>query len=157
MLYSMGAVLHFRICKGCVVHHSHSHLHSCDNGGHSHTADSRRNILLDDALLPVSVASSNGYQPLLSDGPSDVELLVNGEDNDRQPLQYEVQHEHRTTNVNIRAAMIHVIGDLIQSVGVFTAAIIILIKVCYSYCDTRFRNRHHKSTPFSVPVSCAIV
>ena len=133
MLYSMGAVLHFRICKGCVVHHSHSHSHSGDNGGHSHAADGRHSILSDDELLPVSVASSNGYRPLLSDGPSDVELLVNGEDGDRQPLQCEVQREHRTTNVNIRAAMVHVIGDLIQSVGVFTAAIVVLIKVCYGY------------------------
>jgi len=133
-LYRMGAVLHFRICKGCVVQHSHSHSHSCDNGGHahSHTTNGGHSISSDDELLPVSAASSNGYRPLLSDGPSDVELLVNGEDGDRQPLQCEVQHEHRTTNVNIRAAMVHVIGDLIQSVGVFTAAIIVLIKVCYN-------------------------
>ena len=32
-------------------------------------------------------------------------------------------------NINVRAAMIHVIGDLIQSIGVFIAAVIIKVKV----------------------------
>ena len=39
-----------------------------------------------------------------------------------------------TSNINIRAAAIHVIGDFIQSLGVLIAAIIIRIKVlniCY--------------------------
>lgn len=37
---------------------------------------------------------------------------------------------HEDKNLNLRAAMIHVIGDLVQSIGVFLAAV--LIKVCVS-------------------------
>ena len=32
-------------------------------------------------------------------------------------------------NVNVRAAFIHVLGDLLQSIGVFVAALIIYFKV----------------------------
>jgi zinc transporter 2 len=35
-----------------------------------------------------------------------------------------------TKNINVKAAMIHVIGDFVQSVGVLFAAILIKIKVC---------------------------
>ena len=41
-----------------------------------------------------------------------------------------VAHSHKhKKNVNVRAAFIHVIGDLIQSAGVFLAAVIIKFKV----------------------------
>lgn len=36
---------------------------------------------------------------------------------------------HDRKNINVRAAFIHVIGDFIQSVGVFIAALIIYFKV----------------------------
>ena len=39
------------------------------------------------------------------------------------------QSEHRGRNINVRAAFVHVIGDLVQSIGVLCAAIIIKIKV----------------------------
>lgn len=37
--------------------------------------------------------------------------------------------EHEKTNINVRAAYIHVIGDFIQSFGVLIAAIIIFFNV----------------------------
>ena len=130
----MGAVLHCRVCKGCLIQHSHSHLHSHGGGAHSHNHhDGRHRGSHDDVLLPISSVSTNGFQPLLAESRSDIQLLVNGDDDDVwQPAECTVQQPHDTTNVNIRAAMVHVIGDLIQSVGVFTAAIIVLVKVCYS-------------------------
>lgn len=46
---------------------------------------------------------------------------VEVESNDKQH-----HHSHNDTeNINIRAAVIHVIGDFIQSVGVFLAAVVI--------------------------------
>jgi len=33
-------------------------------------------------------------------------------------------------NINIKAAMVHVIGDFIQSIGVLIAAILIKVNVC---------------------------
>ena len=40
--------------------------------------------------------------------------------------KHSVIHEHQ--NVNVRAALIHVIGDIIQSIGVIIAALIIYFK-----------------------------
>lgn len=37
-------------------------------------------------------------------------------------------HSHRS-NINVKAAFIHVLGDLLQSLGVLTAAFIIYFKV----------------------------
>lgn len=34
-------------------------------------------------------------------------------------------HEHKHVNLNIRAAFVHVLGDLVQSIGVLIAALII--------------------------------
>lgn len=34
-----------------------------------------------------------------------------------------------TANINVRAAMIHVIGDLLQSIGVLIAAVLIFFNV----------------------------
>lgn len=43
-------------------------------------------------------------------------------------------HSHSgTDNINIRAAVIHVIGDFIQSVGVFLAAVVIYYYVSSSF------------------------
>lgn len=42
-------------------------------------------------------------------------------------------------NINVRAAFIHVLGDLIQSVGVFIAALVIMFKVSLK------QNKNNKS------------
>jgi len=127
----MGAVLHLRVCKGCLVSHGHGHLHSCGSGGHHHLAGTEHRGSSDDVML---AAPMNGCHPSQADGDgdSDDRLLTNTDDDDsRRSMKFIVQHSPApTTNVNIRAAMVHVIGDLIQSFGVLTAAIIVLIEVC---------------------------
>lgn len=40
-----------------------------------------------------------------------------------------ILHTKKETNINIRAAFVHVIGDLLQSVGVLVAAFVIYFKV----------------------------
>jgi hypothetical protein len=37
--------------------------------------------------------------------------------------------DHKEANINVRAAFIHVLGDLVQSVGVLIAAVLILVDV----------------------------
>jgi len=128
-MYSMGAVLHFRVCKGCVVGHGHSHLRSSSGGGHSHSAGAVHPGVSDDDILPTPSGPTNGYQTLPTESRSDDPLLNDDDDN---VANFTVQRAHGSTNVNIRAAMVHVIGDLIQSFGVLAAAIIILFKVCRS-------------------------
>lgn len=41
-------------------------------------------------------------------------------------------------NINVRAALIHVIGDFIQSIGVLVAALIIYFKVVLEYLIHKF-------------------
>ena len=40
-------------------------------------------------------------------------------------------HSHQQENINVRAAFIHVVGDFVQSLGVFTAALVIYFKVTF--------------------------
>ncbi|GMR32130.1 hypothetical protein PMAYCL1PPCAC_02325, partial [Pristionchus mayeri] len=44
-------------------------------------------------------------------------------------------HEHSEQNINVRAAFIHVLGDLIQSVGVLVAALVIFFFPSWSVVD----------------------
>lgn len=44
-------------------------------------------------------------------------------------LDDDLKAEQLKKNINVRAAFIHVLGDFIQSVGVFIAALIIYFKV----------------------------
>jgi zinc transporter 2 len=43
----------------------------------------------------------------------------------------------RGTNINMRAAVIHVVGDLVQSVGVFVSAIVIKFYVSTPLCSSQ--------------------
>lgn len=45
------------------------------------------------------------------------------------------QREAQSQNITVRAALIHVIGDLVQSLGVFVAAMIIYFKVTDEFFD----------------------
>lgn len=44
-----------------------------------------------------------------------------------------MSHNHSHENINLRAAIIHVIGDLLQSVGIIIAALIIMYEVSNQY------------------------
>ena len=63
--------------------------------------------------------------------------MVHGDEHEHLPPVKRVE-----TNLNVRAAIIHVIGDFVQSVGVLCAAILIKFKVgrirhraCFSRSD----------------------
>ena len=115
LFYSMGVVLISRKCGSAAAHlkfgHSHGHGHSHSHG-HSHNSLSVNGDHPDIA-----------YQPLLS--PSSQEDLT--EELAEGPIP---KHE----NINIRAAFIHVIGDIIQSVGVLIASLIIKFTVSNHQC-----------------------
>lgn len=63
-----------------------------------------------------------------------------GHSHDDDPLVVDVisspqqdQRSHRKKNINVQAAVIHVIGDFVQSIGVLCAAILIKIKVDHHF------------------------
>ena len=57
-----------------------------------------------------------------------------------------VKEQATDENVNVRAAFVHVIGDLLQSLGVFIAALIIKFKVIYNM-ETRKDTQGTKVCP----------
>ena len=102
----MGIVLHSeRCCLHATSRKSFGHGHS---HGHSH-----RTVAKQDTCVQHSE-----YQRLTDhhDDNSDMEFTP--------PVT-----EHRHKNINVRAAFIHVLGDIIQSIGVLVAALIIKLKV----------------------------
>ena len=78
------------------------HQHSHGPGGHGH-------------------GHSHGSQA------SDVEASSSSS-NSMPSEEIQPKHHHSRVNINVRAAFIHVIGDFIQSVGVFAAALVIYFK-----------------------------
>ena len=102
--------------------HSHSHGGLGGGGGHghshSHGGDHESNtpyqtLQEDQDDQPLSIQAD----PIrIVDADTDEEL------NPAKPKKSE-------GNMNVRAAFIHILGDLIQSVGVCIAAVIILVKV----------------------------
>ena len=111
----MGIVLHSERCCGghgaSFGHHGHSHH---GNSNHSHR---RRTDLT--------------YSPLIDDR-SELEIHV------ESPVDNKPKHKHHK-NINVRAAFIHVIGDIIQSIGVLIASFIIKFTVSMSHDNTN----HH--------------
>ncbi|CAD5230711.1 unnamed protein product [Bursaphelenchus okinawaensis] len=103
----MGLLLY---CGG----HGHSHL---GGGSHNHSHDEPHEQT---ALLRSASGTSNGYQPIEEDVEDN-----HSHDDKRGP----------EVNINVRAAFIHVLGDLLQSCGVLVAALIILWKPEWGIVD----------------------
>lgn len=156
LYFSMGLVLNFGTCCGAVAHShglgGHGHSHGGGNGhshgdghdhshgdnhsdshhhGHSHghspgdnqTSNHGNNTGSQDHCHD-NQAHSDNHQPAYAppDGATDYDGRVDIQDID-------VAKFKDKRNINVRAAFIHVIGDLIQSIGVFIAAVIIKIQV----------------------------
>ena len=117
----MGVVLHSEVCCGghrkSFGHHGHSH-HSNSNQRHSHNRNSHRSNNHNSQQNSVDLS----YSPLIEEG-SDQEMELESPVAEIKP-----KHVHHK-NINVRAAFIHVIGDIIQSVGVLIASFIIKFMV----------------------------
>jgi len=106
----MFFVLNANVCGTSLPQHGHSHGdghgHSHENNhGHSHE-ESHDNT---DSII--------NAEPIVAD-------IVTGQD--REQI---LKAKKSTKNINVRAAIIHVIGDFVQSVGVLCASILIYFKV----------------------------
>ncbi|OWF34059.1 probable zinc transporter protein DDB_G0283629 [Mizuhopecten yessoensis] len=111
----MGLVLHSEKCCGSAsARASFGHGHSHGGGGHSHKHSSH--------------SDDSAYERLIQH-ESDHELVPNVQSTEVHPTP---KHQNKK-NINVRAAFIHVIGDIIQSVGVLIAALIIKLMPDPSY------------------------
>ncbi|XP_033732151.1 zinc transporter 2-like [Pecten maximus] len=107
----MGIVLHSEKCCGSAsARATFGHGHSHGGGGHSHGHSHKHSTNSDDSA----------FESLLQQD-SDHELMPQTQSTESH-TSYKRQ---KKKNINVRAAFIHVIGDIIQSVGVLIAAVII--------------------------------
>lgn len=113
----MYFVLHTNICINGIKLNHHGHSHSGDGHGHGHSHNSKKQSSLN---VPIN------------DNYSQIEFADVKMEDDEPSLNDD------STNINLRAAAIHVIGDFIQSVGVLIAAIIIYINPEYKLADVGF-------------------
>ncbi|KAH8356913.1 hypothetical protein KR084_005475 [Drosophila pseudotakahashii] len=109
--------------------HSHGNKHEHSHGP-SHTHSDSYSLTTARSSLKKAASNTTDKDPNVENI-----IILNG----TKPLQQDgsktTPHSIEEKNLNLRAAMIHVIGDLVQSIGVFLAAV--LIKFCPSakYAD----------------------
>lgn len=115
MMLVAGCAVVFNITLGLVLHglckiphsHSHGHVHS-----HNHLEKGREHLTSSSKLHSDSETDNDDF-----------------EDSLREKQATEGQH------INIRAALIHVLGDFLQSVGVLVSSIIIKFEPTYKWAD----------------------
>ncbi len=114
MNVAMGAVLHGGLCsKLGLVHHGHSHG---GGAGHAHSAGH------DHAHAH---STGHGHSHSVPIASLLFFFLCGAIRMDRWTFFFSTEQGDAGRNMNVRAALIHVVGDLVQSVGVLIAALII--------------------------------
>ena len=107
----MGLILNVDLCK-CKVSHGHGHGH-----GHGHSHGPSRQ------MVKMRRKSRDGHERLTSNTDD------SDEDMDTADATQSDGGANKQKNIMIRAAFVHVVGDLVQSIGVLIAATIIYILV----------------------------
>ncbi|XP_053718849.1 proton-coupled zinc antiporter SLC30A8-like [Synchiropus splendidus] len=111
MLITSGCAVLANIVMALTLHQSgHGHSHGGLSHGHSHEKDTRNSH-----VSPQSVSNMDCL---------DVEVPG-----------YEARRKAQQANASVRAAFVHVVGDLLQSISVLISAIIIFFKPEYKMAD----------------------
>ncbi|OAD77933.1 hypothetical protein PHYBLDRAFT_108350 [Phycomyces blakesleeanus NRRL 1555(-)] len=98
--------------------HHHGHGHSHDDHDHSHGSEHDHDHDHDH-----NNDHEHDHSHSHSHADADTEALVN------------TQPSRKETNINLRAAALHVLGDLLASVGVLISSIILIFKPSYTIVD----------------------
>lgn len=108
------------IRMGCTLH-QHGHSHG-GGGGHGHSHGGGHGP---ERKLTVATKTNGAY----SVSKEDLEAAGREVSGSEESSCSSTQESTARVNINVRAAYIHVIGDFLQSVGVFAAAIVIYFQV----------------------------
>lgn len=145
----MGFILH----RGGAHGHSHggSHGHS-HGGGHSHATE-RYQQTVQQSQPPSGI--EHGQENRHSTEAASITVVGDGSDSSDVESGHGDDHGSHAgkrqiapTNINVRAAFIHVIGDFLQSLGVLVAALVIYFKV-RSSSTVRPLSHHLQNLHFS--------
>lgn len=106
--------------------HGHSHGGLGSKGhGHSHETSERSNQISNGDVDPEKNTDNKGMvlckslSPIYLTGRKSIINVLSG-------------HRTHQANASVRAAFVHVVGDLLQSISVLISAIIIFFKVCFT-------------------------
>jgi zinc transporter 2 len=135
-------------CSGHDHDHDHDHDHGHGEQGHTHTHGDEQDLLietvdptelqLDGPMINASTRVTEVQNSIVVN--PDPKKLIKGFGKPAVDQEAEHKHDHghshghdhghshghkEEENINIRAAVVHVIGDMIQSIGVIIAALII--------------------------------
>ncbi|KRG02525.1 flocculation protein FLO11 [Drosophila mojavensis] len=125
MLITSALAIAFNIIMAIQLGHGHSHGHSHGTAqAHSHREPRLRLKPSETSTVPTG-SRANIVSPVLKEQQQLLPLSVSAQCT-------RVDKE----NINVRAAYIHVIGDMIQSFGVFLAALIIFFKPTWAFVDS---------------------
>ena len=103
----------FSLSMCAVLGHGHGHSHG--GGGHGHSHGGKK-----------SKRHGHSHSSDLEEGNSALSRF-------KRKLRRKKTKQDNAENINVRAAFVHVIGDLIQSIGVVIAGYIIWIRVSVEY------------------------
>lgn len=109
--------------------HNHNHIHDHDHGDDTHSHSHSRHELLNAKTVAPSTGADGEYVALIEDGEG--KKKNNAADNASSSMA----SLKVTRNVNLQAAYIHALGDLIQNLGVMMAAAIIYFRPEYRLAD----------------------
>ncbi|XP_052765374.1 proton-coupled zinc antiporter SLC30A2-like isoform X2 [Mya arenaria] len=121
MLITAACGVAFNIVMGVTLHH----------GGHGHSHGGQSNHT-DEEKVRLTRESDNIQDDARGRSTSYGSLQYEDHSGD---YSVEVRKNENRANINVRAAFIHVLGDLLQSVGVFVAALIIYFKPEWKLAD----------------------
>jgi len=127
----MMNILHSDGLEGHSHHHNCNHSHGNGHGdSHSHSPSNQDHIHTHDKGQCKDNMENvvQEKEKLKNEQPSQL-------NNNNNITINQSQNKELEENVNIRAAIIHIIGDILQSVGVVIAAIVIYLKPEYVIAD----------------------
>jgi zinc transporter 2 len=115
--------LFVNIVMAKVLHHHPHHHHHNHNHHHDHDHD---HIHIDDNNAHRDFDDEGDFERIIPDDDDDDE-----EEDSKETSPLTGSH----SDLNLKAAFIHVVGDILQSIGVLIASIIIWIKPEYRIAD----------------------
>ncbi len=129
MFITAAAGLLVNLAMMKVLHQGHGHSHGGGGGGHGHSHGVFAAAAADASKPQTGPGASHGHGHSHSHGLGLKTASSSSKGHG---------HSHGgSTNINVQAAFIHVLGDLVQSVGVMLAAIIIWVRPEWHVAGTR--------------------
>lgn len=124
------------LIMGCLLHygggsHGHSHFGSHQSNASNSTEELSRRVRTTDATAESGYQNGDEHLFCVGDSGEEAQPLIQDETERRHSMGGSVTDK----NINVRAAFIHVLGDLVQSVGVLFAGLLILWRPNWEVID----------------------